>query len=39
MFEQVKWVLDNMLGLNGNIFTIRENVSPENSLGLLNDKG
>ncbi len=30
MFEQIRWVLDNMLGLNGDVFVIRENVSPEN---------
>ena len=30
MFEQIRWILDNMLGLNGDVFTIRKNVSPEN---------
>ncbi len=30
MFEQIRWVLDNMLGLNGDVFVIRENASPEN---------
>ncbi len=30
MFEQIRWALDNILGLNSNVFTIRKNVSPEN---------
>ncbi len=30
MFEQIRWFLDNMLGLNGDAFTMRVNASPEN---------
>ena len=30
MFESIRWVLDNIFGISGHGFVIRENVSPEN---------
>lgn len=30
MFEDIKWILDNIFGINGNKFVIRKNVSKEN---------
>ncbi len=30
MFEDIKWILDNILGINGKGFVIRKNVSTEN---------
>ena len=30
MFESIRWILDNIFGISGNGFVIRENVSPEN---------
>ncbi len=27
MFEQIRWILDNMLGLNGDVFVIRDGTS------------
>ena len=30
MFEENRWILDNIFGIGGNGFVIRENVSPEN---------
>ena len=30
MFESVRWIVDNILGINSNGFVIRENDSPEN---------
>ena len=30
MFEESRWILDNIFGIGGNGFVIRENVSPEN---------
>ena len=30
MFEEIRWILDNIFGIGGNGFVIRENDSPEN---------
>ena len=30
MFENIRWILDNIFGISGNGFVIRENISPEN---------
>ena len=30
MFENIRWILDNIFGIRGNGFVIRENISPEN---------
>ena len=30
MFESIRWILDNIFGISGNGFVIRENISPEN---------
>ncbi|MBQ9103523.1 MAG: hypothetical protein IJY57_00320 [Clostridia bacterium] len=30
MFEDIKWILDNIFGINGDKFVIRKNVSKEN---------
>ena len=30
MFESIRWILDNIFGISGDGFVIRENVSPEN---------
>ena len=30
MFESIRWILDNIFGISGKGFVIRENVSPEN---------
>ena len=30
MFENIRWILDNIFGISGDGFVIRENASPEN---------
>ena len=30
MFEEIRWILDNVFGISGSGFVIRKNVSPEN---------
>lgn len=30
MFEEIRWILDDIFGISGNGFVIRENASPEN---------
>lgn len=43
MFENIRWILDNIFGISGNGFVIRENASPENietcnGLAIKDDK-